>query len=107
MPHTILAAASLALLASAPVWVDPEPGARQFGFDYCSAPVIPGCIARTAIQKPSRLTLQACNADVLRFTQSLGAYRACLTRESERAIGAGNAAITRFRCIAQGGRRCE
>ena len=97
----------LSLTLGAPVWADINVAPSQLGFGYCSPPVIPDCIAQTATHRPGRSTLESCSSDVLRFTQSLGAYRACLTRESERAIGTGNAAIARFRCLAQGGRGCR
>jgi hypothetical protein len=68
--------------------------------------VIPSCIERSAASR-NRRDFDACSRDVLRFTQTLGAYRTCLTRESERAIGTGNDAIVRFRCLAQHGRACR
>ncbi|MCW6512477.1 hypothetical protein [Lichenifustis flavocetrariae] len=82
-----------------------EPGS-VLGFGYCPPPVIPSCIERSARTR-SRRDIDGCNRDVLRFTQTLGTYRTCLTRESERAIGTGNDAIARFRCLAQHGRTCR
>lgn len=90
-----------------PVRAESDFAESQLGFGYCPPPVVPGCIASSAVRRPSRKVLDACSRDVLRFTQSLGAYRVCLTHESERAIGTGNAAISRFRCIAQGGTPCR
>ena len=82
-------------------------GPSPLGFGYCPPPVVPGCIAVSAAHRPARTALEACSREVLRFTQSLGTYRTCLDRESERAIGTGNAAIARFRCIAGGERACR
>jgi hypothetical protein len=76
------------------------------GFGYCPPPVVPSCIERAARTR-SRKDLDACSRDVLRFTQTLGTYRMCLTHESERAIGTGNDAIARFRCLAQHGGPCR
>jgi hypothetical protein len=89
--------------ASAVVGAEPSP----LGFGYCPPPVVPACIAASAARRPNRAVLDGCGRDVLRFTQSLGAYRLCLDRESQRAIGTGNAAIARFRCITQGARTCR
>ena len=78
----------------------------NLGFGYCPPPVIPSCIDRAAKTRSKR-DFDACSRDVLRFTQSLGTYRTCLTRESERAIGTGNDAIARFRCLTQRGPGCQ
>lgn len=85
---------------------DLDAASGGLGFGYCPPPVVPSCIDNNA-HHPNRTALESCSREVLRFTQTLGAYRACLTRESERAIGTGNAAIARFRCLSQHGTSCR
>ena len=78
----------------------------QLGFGYCAPPVVPSCIDAKGPRSATHAS-DACSRAVLRFTQTLGAYRMCLARESERAISTGNDAIARFRCRSQGGTTCR
>lgn len=78
----------------------------QLGFGYCPPPVVPSCIDADMRRHANRVE-DACSREVLRFTQTLGAYRLCLARESARAIGTGNDAIARFRCRSQGLTHCR
>lgn len=106
MARTSILAIACIVVAAAPARADLDAAPSQLGFGYCPPPVVPVCID-TSADHPSRPAMEACSRDVLRFTQTLGAYRACLTRESERAIGTGNAAIARFRCLSQRGTVCR
>lgn len=106
MPRAILIVVTCCCIGPVPAWADLDALPSQLGFGYCPPPVVPACIDGNA-RHPSRTGVEACSRDVLRFTQTLGTYRACLTRESERAIGTGNAAIARFRCLSQHGTACR
>ena len=106
MRRVTLISAVCLLAACGSVRADVDAASSQLGFGYCPPPVVPNCIETNA-RHPNGPALEACSRDVLRFTQTLGAYRACLTRESERAIGSGNAAIARFRCLSQHGTNCR
>jgi hypothetical protein len=106
MARAFLSIVAWMLVVSLPAWADIDVEPTGLGFGYCPPPVVPACIDANS-RHPSGTALEACSRDVLRFTQTLGAYRMCLTRESERAIGTGNAAIARFRCLSQHGTSCR
>ncbi len=61
------------------------------GFDYCAPPLRPGCIDAPAVT-------DACETEVQAFIKTVFKYRACLERESERAVRGANDALEAWKC---------
>ncbi|MGJ0426269.1 hypothetical protein [Methylocystis sp.] len=64
---------------------------RPSGFDYCAPPLRPGCIDAPAVT-------DACETDVQAFIKTVFKYRACLERESGRAVRGANDALEAWKC---------
>jgi hypothetical protein len=84
---TIMLYPTLALAQSAPT-----------GFNFCAAPTPPPCIddARTKEKKN-------CDESVRAYIASVFDYRACLEKETARAVFESNDALDRWRCRQPGG----
>ncbi len=66
-------------------------GEPPSGFNYCAPPLRPACI--DAAEPPD-----SCERDVQAYVKSVFKYRACLEKESERAIRAANDALEAWKC---------
>lgn len=66
-------------------------GEPPSGFTYCAPPLRPACI--DAAEPPD-----ACEREVQAFIKTVFNYRACLEKESERAIRQANDALEAWKC---------
>lgn len=66
-------------------------GGPPSGFDHCAPPLRPACIE-------TRGAMDACEAEVQSFIKTVFLYRACLERESERAVREANSALEAWKC---------
>lgn len=80
-------AALMPLLATAPS----AAGESGRGFDFCAPPLWPACV-----DAPEATA--ACDSEVQRFIATVFKYRACLEKESERAVREANDAIEAWKC---------
>jgi hypothetical protein len=85
---------SMAALILASVSALPDPSiaqGAQKGFDFCAPPLAPGCINAPAAK-------DACETEVQVFIKTVFRYRACLERESERAVREANDTLEAWKC---------
>ena len=68
-----------------------DAGGPPSGFDYCAPPLRPACIEATR-------STDDCEAEVQSFIKTVFLYRACLERESERAVREANSALEAWKC---------
>ncbi len=69
----------------------------QAGFDLCVRPPSPSCVeAPSTYATP--LATEACKQDLIRFINSVLAYRTCLAHEAERANLEANRLLQTFKC---------
>lgn len=92
------AALVLALPPGAPALAEPPAPLLT----YCAPPVVPVCIDGL---KGHPDLVRPCAARAEAYEASVFAYRACLNRETERAVREANGAMGKVRC-AQGRRSC-
>ena len=85
------------LVAAACVAPLPASAQRDMGFGFCAAPYPPKCVGNPATYA-SQASMDQCQDDVNRYVRSIGAYRLCLTQETERAVRETNGALQRWKC---------
>jgi hypothetical protein len=66
-------------------------GDAPSGFDFCAPPLRPACI-----EAPS--SIEDCENEVQAFTATVFKYRACLERQTERAVRNANEALQDWKC---------
>ncbi|GAC1334012.1 MAG: hypothetical protein NVSMB26_16010 [Beijerinckiaceae bacterium] len=69
----------------------------ESGFDFCPPPFPPRCVQDEATYVSPDETAK-CQEEVNRYVASVGAYRLCLTRETERAVRETNATLQLWKC---------
>jgi hypothetical protein len=75
------------------------------GFGYCAPPLRPNCIDVDATYGDDA-SIKSCQDKLALYTDGVIAYRACMLRETERAVREINSAIDRFKCSASAKRLC-
>ena len=76
------------------------------GLHYCPPPRQPSCTAIEATFA-SEAALAACSLQFNRYVDSVFFYRACLDRETKRAVAEANTASALFKCRTAGRRKCR
>jgi hypothetical protein len=70
---------------------------RDLGFSFCPPPFAPKCVSNPATYA-TQGAMDTCQEDVNRYINSVGAYRLCLMRETERAVRETNGTLQRWKC---------
>jgi len=70
---------------------------RTMGFGFCAPPYPPRCISDPATYV-SPADTNKCQEEVSRYVNFVGAYRLCLTQETERAVRETNGTLNRWKC---------
>jgi len=83
----------------------PEAPDTGVGFGYCAAPYPPGCINEAQVFVDFG-RIKACQEEIRHYTATVISYRACLLRETERAVLQTNKIIDRFKCGTVARRPC-
>jgi hypothetical protein len=70
---------------------------RTIGFGFCAPPYPPRCVSDPATYG-SQAQTDNCQEEVNRYVNFVGAYRLCLTQETERAVRETNGTLNRWKC---------
>jgi hypothetical protein len=70
---------------------------RDLGFGFCAPPFPPKCVANPATYG-AQADIDKCQEEVNRYVNYVGAYRLCLTQETERAVRETNGTLNRWKC---------
>ena len=96
---------AVALLALSIGGAAQERPLRGAGFHYCAPPSQPFCAGEEATFS-RETTLAACTRSFNRYIDSVFVYRACLEKETKRAVAEANDELAAFKCRAAGRRHC-
>jgi hypothetical protein len=77
----------------------------RMGFGFCPPPPPPACMDDNKVYDNGPAT-KDCQEKVSRYVASVFAYRACLLRETQRAVLEANTTMDRFKCGLRSKRRC-
>jgi hypothetical protein len=77
----------------------------RMGFGFCPPPPPPACMDDSKVYGDGPET-KDCQEKVSHYIASVFAYRACLLRETQRAVLEANTTIDRFKCGLRSKRRC-
>jgi hypothetical protein len=82
-----------------------DPRVVSPGFVHCAPPLRPVCGSRPETFRDPTVA-EACRLEISQYLETVFAYRACLDRETRRAVGEANDTAGEFRCRLAGRKRC-